>query len=203
MAHPRDATPYKSVGGKMKREVLKSLGLSEDVIDKIMDENGKDINDLKSQIQATATERDGYKEQLKQRDTDITELKKSAANSEELKAKLTDLESKYQKDTGDLTAKLAKQAFESKLDLALAGRVKNPKAVKALLDVEKIKLKDEELDGLEPQLTALKTSDAYLFNDEPKAPKGSTPPAGGNGGNTAVSLKDAVAAKVASQFTQK
>lgn len=186
----------------MKREVLKSLGLSEDVIDKIMDENGKDINDLKTQIQATATERDGYKEQLKQRDTDITELKKSAANSEELKSKLSELETKYQKDTGELSAKLAKQAFDSKLDLALAGKVKNPKAVKALLDIEKLQLKDDELDGLEPQLTALKASDAYLFNEETKAPKGSTPPAGGGNPNGSVSLKDAVAAKVASQFKQ-
>jgi len=132
----------------MKREFLKNLGLSEEAIDKIMAENGNDINDLKTQIQATTTERDGFKDQLKQRDTDITELKKSAATADELKTKFAELETKYQKDTGDLSSKMAQQAFDAKLDLSLTGKVKNPKAARALLDIEKIKFKDGELDGL-------------------------------------------------------
>ena len=33
----------------MKREFLKELGIEDEVIDKIMDENGKDIEGLKSQ----------------------------------------------------------------------------------------------------------------------------------------------------------
>ena len=167
----------------MKREFLKNLGLSEEAIDKVMAENGNDINDLKTQIQAATTERDGFKDQLKQRDSDITELKKSAATADELKTKFTELETKYQKDTGDLSTKLVQQAFDAKLDLSLTGKVKNPKAARALLDIEKIKFKDGELDGLEPQLTALKTSDPYLFNEEPGKPAGKTPPAGGAGGD--------------------
>ena len=187
----------------MKREFLKNLGLSDEAIDKIMAENGNDINDLKTQLQATSTERDGFKDQLKQRDTDITELKKSAASADDLKTKFSELETKYQKDTGDLSAKLAQQAFEAKLDLSLTGKVKNPKAAKALLDVEKIKLKDGELDGLEPQLAALKTSDPYLFVEEPGKPSGKTPPAGGTGAGAAPSLQDAIAQKIQSQFSNK
>jgi chromosome segregation ATPase len=186
----------------MKREFLKNLGLSEEAIDKIMAENGNDINDLKTQIQATTTERDGFKDQLKQRDTDITELKKSAATADELKTKFAELETKYQKDTGDLSTKMAQQAFDAKLDLSLTGKVKNPKAARALLDIEKIKLKDGELDGLEPQLTALKTSDPYLFNEEPGKLAGKTPLAGGAGAGATPSLHDAIAQKVQSQFSK-
>ena len=45
----------------MHREFLKELGLEKDIIDKIMTENGNDINATKSKLE---TERDNYKEQL-------------------------------------------------------------------------------------------------------------------------------------------
>ena len=43
---------------------------------------------------------------------------------------------------------------------------KNPKAVKALLDKEKLKLDGETLLGLEDQLKTLRESDAYLFGED-------------------------------------
>jgi len=189
----------------MKRDFLKALGLADEAIDKIMAENGNDINELKTQIQATATERDGFKDQLKQRDTDIIELKKSASSADELKVKLTDLETKYQKDTSDLTGKLEKQNFDTKLDVALAGKVRNTKAAKALLDFTKISLKEDKLEGLDSQLESLKQSDAFLFVDAtPGKPAGTPPPAGGTGsGGQTVSLKDAITEKVQSQFPTK
>lgn len=186
----------------MKREFLKTLGVPDDQIDKIMDENGKDINDAKAKADAATTERDDLKAQLKQRDTDIADLKKSTGDKDEVSKKLTDLEAKYKTDTGELAAKLEKQAFDAKLDLALTGKVKNPKAVRALLDIDKIQLKDDALDGLEAQLTVLKTSDAYLFNDVGGKPAGKTPPAGGTGAGGQLNLHDAVAAKLSSQFTK-
>ena len=77
----------------MKREFLKELGIADDVLDKIMVENGKDIESLKTQVEkdknaisALTTERDGLKTQLadanKQidgfRDLDIEGVKKQA-----------------------------------------------------------------------------------------------------------------------------
>ena len=45
----------------MQRKFLEDLGLEKDIIDKIMTENGNDINATKSKLE---TERDNYKSQL-------------------------------------------------------------------------------------------------------------------------------------------
>lgn len=193
----------------MKREFLEGLGLSKEVIDKVMAENGSDIESFKNKISELTTERDGAKEQLTKRDADIAELKKSAEASEALKTQLTALEVKYQQDTTELSTKLAKQSFDTKLELALTGKVKNVKAAKALLDIEKIQLKEDKLEGLDTQLETLRTSDSYLFVEQtppknPIPPKGNPPKAPTNPGDgQQVSLKDAIAEKMASQFDKK
>lgn len=101
----------------MKREELKNLGLTDDQIKFVMDENGKDINALKAtidqkdqQITALTTERDGLKTQVADRDKDIADLKKQSGNTDELNKKLTDLQTKYDTDTKDLQGKLDAQA---------------------------------------------------------------------------------------------
>lgn len=192
----------------MKREFLEGLGLTKEAIDKIMAENGSDIENFRNQVATLTTERDGAKEQLTKRDADIAQLKTSAEATDELKTKLTALEAKYTQDTTELNGKLVKQSFESKLDLALSGKVKNVKAAKALLDIEKIQLKEDKLDGLDTQLEALKTSDAYLFVDTtpPKntIPPRGTPPTGGTpGAIPQATFKDAIAEKIAAQFDNK
>jgi hypothetical protein len=66
-------------------------------------------------------------------------------------------------------ADLSKARLESALEIALVTeKGKNTKAIKALLDIEKIKLDGDKLLGLDSQLEALKKSDAYLFEDEEK-----------------------------------
>ena len=53
--------------------------------------------------------------------------------------------------------------------MALTGaKGKNHKAIKALLDMDKIKLDEEGLKGLEDQLASLKTNESYLFETEAK-----------------------------------
>ena len=59
--------------------------------------------------------------------------------------------------------------FEKELDVAIAkSNPKNAKALKALLEIKNIKLEDGKLTGLEDQLTALKESDGYLFDEVDK-----------------------------------
>ncbi|EAK9503774.1 scaffolding protein [Listeria monocytogenes] len=158
----------------MQREYLKGLGLEDEVINKVMAENGKDITAAKQQLSEVEAERDGLKSQLTQRDKDIDDLKKDSGTSEELKKQIedlqqknTDLESNYQSEIAETKKNLA-------IELALASaKAKNPKAVRALLDNDKLELTDEGLKGLDEQLGALQESDAYLFAQESEnvAPK--------------------------------
>jgi hypothetical protein len=97
---------------------------------------------------------------------------------------INDLQDANKQTAKEFQTKLDKQAFEFALEKAIvAAQAKNPKAVKALLNTENIKLDGDKLLGLDDQLTALKTSDGYLFGETPglsgrKPNENNTPPAG-------------------------
>ncbi|EIN8846764.1 phage scaffolding protein [Listeria monocytogenes] len=151
----------------MQREYLKGLGLDDEVINKVMAENGKDITAAKQQLSEVEAERDGLKSQLTQRDKDIDDLKKDSGTSEELKKQIEDLQQKNKDLESGYQSEIAETKKNSAIELALASaKAKNPKAVRALLDNDKLELTDEGLKGLDEQLEALQESDAYLFGQE-------------------------------------
>ncbi|EGC8679773.1 phage scaffolding protein [Listeria innocua] len=154
----------------MQREYLKGLGLEDEVINKVMAENGKDITAAKQQLSEVEAERDGLKSQLTQRDKDIDDLKKDSGTSEELKKQIEDLQQKNTDLESNYQSEIAETKKNSAIELALASaKAKNPKAVRALLDNDKLELTDEGLKGLNQQLEALQESDAYLFAQESEA----------------------------------
>lgn len=126
------------------------------------------------------------KQQLKDRDTQLEDLSKKAKGHEDLEKQIESLQEQNKQTAKDYQAKLDKQAFDFSLEKALAdAKAKNPKAVKALLNTEAIKLDGDKLLGLEEQLKALQESDSYLFGgEEQPSLKGRkpnddpTPPAG-------------------------
>lgn len=76
-----------------------------------------------------------------------------------LKKQATEWEEKYNKDIHQIK-------FDTSLEKELIkSKVRNIKAVKALIDSEKIELDENGLKGLNEQLEALKQSDAYLFEN--------------------------------------
>lgn len=166
----------------MKREFLKSLELSDEVIDKIMAENGNDINGLKAKQTELETQLKDFKTQVSDRDKQLEELKKSAGDSESLKAQIDKLQEENKKAADDYNAKITQMGIENAVNLALTGaKAKNAKAVKALLDLTDAKLNDDgTIKGLDKQIEKLRESDAYLFDGETKTVNGAKP-AEGNG----------------------
>lgn len=161
----------------MNREALKELGLTDEQIDKVMASHGSVVNATKQELETVTTERDNLKTQIGERDTQLEELKK--IDAEGLQQKITELQGANETTKSEYEEKLHNQAFDFKLQQALTGaKVRNPKAVKALLDTEKIKLDGEKLLNLDDQLAGLKESDAYLFEsektEEPAKPSFST-----------------------------
>lgn len=159
----------------MKREFLKELGLEDEATNKIMAEHGKSVNDIKEKAEKAdelESQTKDYKQQLADRDKQLEDLSKKAKGNEELTKELDDLKKANQTATEEYENKLKKQSFEYSLKDALsANKVRNPKAVKALLDTETIKLDGDKLLGLDDQLKAIKESDPYLFEDETETPK--------------------------------
>lgn len=150
----------------MKREFLEALGLDKEIVDKIMTENGNDINKTKEKIEA---ERDNYKSQLETTQTALKDFE--GVDVKELKGKIDTL-------TADLTAKeteyqnkLADMEFNSKLESLITGSgAKNAKAVKALLDLESLKTSKNQDVDIETALETVKTDNGYMFGvNEPFA----------------------------------
>ncbi|MBM4762714.1 phage scaffolding protein [Bacillus sp. B15-48] len=172
----------------MNREFLKNLGLEDEAIDKIMSEHGKTVNKTKEQLDSVTTERDNLNGQIKERDNQLEDLKVKANGSEALQQQIQQLQDDNKKIKSDYEAKIQQQVFDHTLKDALgAAKVRNPKAAKALLNLESIKLDGDKLLGLEDQLKAIKESDPYLFeaeqqsNTKPNFTTGQHQTGGGNG----------------------
>ncbi|MEK4701985.1 phage scaffolding protein [Solibacillus sp. FSL R7-0668] len=171
----------------MTKEQLMALGLTEEQAQQILDGFGQMVP--KSRLDEKIKELKTANETIAERDTQIKDLEPLAAGNKDLLDQITKLQADNKTAAEQYQADLAETQRTYALDGALKdAKVHNVKAVKALLDNEKIKLNGDALEGLTEQLEALKQSDAYLFTtekaDTPPAPSFSggqhTPPAGGN-----------------------
>ena len=172
----------------MKRKFLEDLELDKDVIDKIMAENGKDIEAAKGDLTEITTERDNLKKDIAARDEQIETLKKSAGSNEDLKKQIESLqaENKATKING---------AIEKALT---AAKALNITAAKALLkDLDKAELSDDgTVKGLDEQIKALQKDEStkFLFAapEESKKTqiKGMTPTDGGDDKPKGITQKD-------------
>lgn len=108
-----------------------------------------------------------YKKDIAKRDTDLVTLQGKVKDNEGLNTEIENLKLANKKSSEDYEAKLKQLNFDAKFEKTLESyKTKNPKAIKALLDMEKVKLDGESFLGLEEQLNALKESDSYLFEIE-------------------------------------
>ena len=78
----------------MKTEFLKGLGIEEDVIAKIMSENGKDIEKEKVKVTELNGKLEMANKKVSEYETTIEDLKKSAEGNEDFKKKFEELEQK-------------------------------------------------------------------------------------------------------------
>ena len=173
----------------MNREELKALGLTDDQIDKVMASHGKVVNSIKDKadkVDSLESQIADYKQQLEDRDTQLQELGEKAKGNEELTSQIEELKQQNETTKTEYEKKLEQQAFDHKLETSLSSaKVKNAKAVKALLDMDTIKLDGDTLKGLDDQLNKLKESETYLFEveEEPNTPE-IVSPGNPNGGDS-------------------
>jgi len=103
---------------------------------------------------------DEYKKQLK-------DLEKKAKGNEELENEISKLRADNEKKDLDYQATIKTQTKDFAIQNGIKGEQgKNVKAIKALLDMDKITVDDKGITGLSDQLKKLKESDAYLFGED-------------------------------------
>jgi hypothetical protein len=161
----------------MERKFLSDLGLGKEVIDKILDQNGTEITALKTQINTKNEELKTAREQLGEANETINGFK--AMDIESIKKAADDWKQKAEKAESDAAAKISQIQFDSLLESTLStAKAKNAKAVKALLDMEGLKLDDGKIIGLDDQLAKIKAENDYLFEGDKKTPQFSAPTPG-------------------------
>ena len=165
----------------MKREDLKKLGLTDeviekagleaDVLDKIMALHGKDIEKHKEDLATATTAAEGLQKQLDEANKQIESFKE--LKPEELQKAVEDWKTKAETAEAEAKKQIDALKFHHALDGALLGaKARNPKAVKALLKIDDLKLTDDgKLLGLDEQVEALKTENDYLFESDEPDPK--------------------------------
>jgi len=161
------------------KELLKKAGIEEGKLDGVIADINKELPKYfipKDKYNEVAEAKKKLEADIAERDKQLEQLKAAAGSNEELKKQIETLQAENQKAAEEWQAKMAQMQLDFALERALAtARAKNPKAVKALLDMEKVKLDGDQLLGLDDQLKALQQSDPYLFGDSGKVGGGTNP----------------------------
>lgn len=163
----------------MQRKFLEDLGLEKEVIDKILDENGADLEKAKTKLEA---ERDNYKSQLETAQNALKEFE--GVDVKDLQDKITTLNNDLKTKETEYQQKIADMEFNSVLDSAITkSGAKNSKAVKALLDLEALKASKNQAEDITKALESVKSENDFMFtSDEPiqnPVKDTGTPPSGG------------------------
>lgn len=192
----------------MTREFLEALNLDKDTVDKILDENSRDIGREKQKAEQLKDDLEKVQEQLGQRDKDMENLKKSAADVEGIKKQLEELQSKYNTETEQYKAQIAERDYADAMSRMISDKgVKfsskaAEKAFMADLKAKALTLKDGALDGFDTFLKEQKESDPAAFEAEKPAPT-FVKPTGAGGPPASVSAAAQAARNFTAQFMKK
>lgn len=152
----------------MKTEFLKELGLNQEQIDKVMAENGRDVEKYKTAAEGSKAELDGLKIQLAERDTQLKELQANAGDNTTLKQQLEALQQANKEQQAAFEKEMQEMRFQSALSTELLkANVVDADLVSVKLDKNKVRLnEDGTLTGLSEQLESLKKDYSFLFKQE-------------------------------------
>ena len=148
----------------MKKAEFVALGISEELAAKAEKASLEELKGYveKSKHDEAVEEGKTLKAQVAERDKQLETLKASAGDNEELKKQIEYMKKQNADQEKAHKAELAQLKLDNAIDAALtAAGAKNGKAVKALIDVSKVKLgEDGKLTGWDDQIKAVQKSDA-------------------------------------------
>lgn len=156
----------------MKREFLQNFkvgdqALPKEIIDAILDENSRDIGNVKT----TYADYDTVKNQLAEAQKTIKGFQDQGNDIETVRKSAKDWEEKYNTAIKDHEAKLAEMEFDRKIEAAITSvKGKNAKAIKALLDVDALRASKNQDADIKTAMAALQKESGYLFGEEGTPP---------------------------------
>lgn len=183
----------------MKTEFLQNFKvgdqpLPKEVIDAILAENGRDIENAKKPF----ADYDAVKDQLKTAQDGLKAFE--GVDVGQLQGKITELTGKLSDKDKEWQAKLDGMVFDGRIrDAIAAAKGRNAKAISALLDVETLRASKNQEADIKAALEAVKKDNSYLFEAEtppPFAPGTGSAPAGGKYSSEINAIRAAAGLKV-------
>lgn len=151
----------------MQKSELIEIGLTEEQAGKVLE--GFKTFIPKARFDEVNEAKKTAEELVKERDGQIEGLKTASGNIEELKGKIESLQSANVEAGEKYKAEIAGIKLMSAVDKALANaKAKNVKMVKALLNMESIKMDGENIIGLDDQIKTLKADPNSMFAFQPE-----------------------------------
>lgn len=191
----------------MKRKFLEDLGLEKEVIDKVMAENGADIEVEKAKALETTSKLENANKQLDEANNTIKDLKKSNGDNETLQTKVKEYEDTIKTQKADYESKVRNLTLDSAIEKALStSKAKHTDLLSTRIDRDKLSInEDGTVIGLDEQLKGLKESYKDLFEEKISGIPPANPEGGSGNNNTYEALManadKMTAEEVAAQFT--
>ena len=181
-------------------EILKNYNLNDEQIKAIISDMKSNkiyttsLENIEERYSKLKSQKEDLSSQLTKANDAISNLKQFEKDNEQLKGKLQS----WEQEKTIFEKQLAEKDFNYALDKVLeSSKAKNVNLVKALLERDKLSLKDGKIDGIEAQIDRIKKENDFLFEKEIKG----TPDfrSGGNGavGGKPVSLGERLGKNVA------
>ena len=173
----------------MTKEELVTLGVSEDIADKVLDQHTAELTAEQQKTTDITAELTAAKNTV----AELTDKVKAfdGADVEGLKKAAADWESKYNAD-------IAALKLDKALELSLIGaKARDVGIAKSQIDSSLLKLgSDGKLTGLSEQLEKLKADKSFLFEDNSSEPNGARIDTGIDHGSATETVSDAQARAV-------
>lgn len=190
----------------MTQEQFETLGIEKGLAKKAAEASE---NELKGYVDKATY--DQAEQQRKQLETSVEEykgqletLKASAGDNAALQQQITDLQNQNKQKDADHKRELDDLRMTTAIRMAVSNSAQDSDLVAGLLDRTKLILgEDGKVTGLEEQVKALKESKPFLFKPEQKPaprngffPLGPGESKGKEGGESRMTMKEAIAAKL-------
>lgn len=169
----------------MKRKFLEDLGLEKDVIDKIMAENGADIESEKAKTTEATTELEDATKQLEGANNTIKDLKKNNSDNEELQTKVKEYEDTMKTQKSDYESKIKNLTLDTAINsLLTTNKAKHSDLLASKFDREKLVINaDGTVTGLDEQFKGIKDTYKDLFEQTLGGNHPANPEGGSGGAN--------------------